>query len=68
MTSDEEDEDLEAGKRLLQLCCEALPVRQEGGNGAEISGPRVLQLWESAPEDKVDSQIAIYYKLLLGST
>ena len=39
-----EDEDLEVGERLLQLCCEALPVGQEGGDGAEISGSRVLQL------------------------
>ena len=45
---DAEDEDLEVGERLLQLRCEALPVGQEGGDGAEISGPRVLQLWESA--------------------
>ena len=41
---DAEDEDLEVGERLLQLRCEALPVGQEGGDGAEISGPRVLQL------------------------
>ena len=38
------DKDLEAGERLLQLCSEALPVGEEGGDGAEISGPRVLQL------------------------
>ena len=38
-----EDKDLEAGERLLQLCSEALPVGEEGGDGAEISGPRVLQ-------------------------
>ena len=41
---DAEDEDLEVGERLLQLCREALPVGQEGGDGAEISGKRVLQL------------------------
>ena len=56
---DAEDEDLEAGERLLQLCSEALPVGEEGGDGAEISGPRVLQFWESAAKVKVDSQVAI---------
>ena len=57
---DAEDQDLEVGERLLQLCRQALPVGQEGGDGAEISGKRVLQLWESAAKDKVDSQITIY--------
>ena len=39
---DAKDKDLEAGERLLQLCCQALPVGEEGGPGAEISGPGVL--------------------------
>ena len=54
---DAEDEDLEVGERLLQFCGETFPVGEEGGDGAEISGKRILQFWKSAAKVKVESQV-----------